>query len=76
MPSQDIERDLDSGCLRHMTNDQYLFASLSRTQGGTITFGDYRVGKIVSINNIGKPPSTILDNILLVHGLKVNLISE
>ena len=59
-----------------MTNDQYLFASLSRTEGGTVTFGDYRVRKIVNIDNIGKPPSTILDNILLVDGLKVNLISE
>ena len=49
-----------------MTDNKYLFASLSRTQGGTVTFGDDGVNKIVCIDNIGKSPSTVSENILLV----------
>jgi len=55
-------------------SNQHLFASLLRTQGETVIFGD-GVCKIIGIDNIGKPPSTILENILLVDGLKANLIS-
>jgi len=58
-----------------MTGNQRLFASLSRTCGGTVSFGDDGVNKIVGINNIGKSPSTVLENILFVDGLKTNLIS-
>ena len=40
---------------------------------GTVTFGDDGVGKIVGISNISIPP--FLENVLLVDGLKANLIS-
>jgi len=58
-----------------MTSNQHLFASLSRTQGGEVTFGDDGLGKIVSIDNISRLSSSILKNILLVDGLETNLIS-
>jgi len=44
-----------------MTGNQHLFASLFMIQGGTVTFGDNEVGKIVDICNIGKSPSTVLE---------------
>jgi len=53
-----------------MMSNQHLFASLSRTQGGTVTFGDDGVSKIISIGNISKSLSTVLEYILLIDGLK------
>jgi len=54
---------------------KHLFASLSRTQDGTVIFRDDEVSKIVSIGKIDKSSSTVLKNILFVDGLKANLIS-
>ena len=75
MLSQNVERQyIDSGYSQHITGNQYLFASLLRTQGQTITFGDDEVCKIIGIDNIGKSLSTVLENILLVDSLKANII--
>ena len=59
---------LDSGCTRHMTGNQSKFVNLSRKDGGLVTFGDNKEGKI-----IGK--GTLIENVLLVDGLKQDLLS-
>ncbi|XP_057496707.1 uncharacterized protein LOC130781518, partial [Actinidia eriantha] len=66
---------LDSGCSRHMTGDKSMFASLNPKDGGFVTFGDNSKGKIIGIGNVGKEPSHIIENVLLVDGLKHNLLS-
>ena len=40
-----------------------------------VTFGDNDKGKIIDIGNIGITPSKYIKNILLVDGLKHNLLS-
>ena len=52
-----------------------MFASLSAKDGGYVTFGNYSKGKIIDIGNVGKELSPIIENILLVDGLKHNLLS-
>ena len=58
-----------------MTGDKSMFASLKPKDGGFVTFDDNRKGKIIDIGNVGKEPSLIIKNILLVDGLKYNLLS-
>ena len=43
--------------------------------GGMVTFGDNDKEKIIGIGNIGITLSTCIENILLVDGLKHNLLS-
>ena len=42
---------------------------------GKVTFGDNAKGKIVGIGRVGKKNSTYIENILLIDGLKHNLLS-
>ena len=58
-----------------MTGDKSMFASLFTKDGGYVTFGDNSKGKIISIGNVGKEPSHIIEYILFTDGLKHNLIS-
>ena len=44
-------------------------------EGGTITFGDDSKGKIVDIGNIKIGSSPLIENVVLVEGLKHNLLS-
>ena len=57
-----------------MTGNSHLVASLLGIHGGAVAFGDDKVSKIVGIDNIDKSPYTILEDALLVDGLKANLI--
>ena len=41
----------------------------------TVTYGDNNKGKIHGIRKIGTNPSTSIDNVLLVDGLKHSLLS-
>ncbi|KAG8639484.1 hypothetical protein MANES_14G146816v8 [Manihot esculenta] len=67
---------LDSGYSRHMTGNSSHFISLEKKDGsGQVTFGDNDKGKIVGICKVGKENSPILDKVLLVDGLKYNLLS-
>ena len=66
---------LDSGCSKHMTGDSKLFSKLEKKNGGNVTFGDNAKGKVVGIGTISKDSSTCIDNVLLVDGLKHNLLS-
>ena len=58
-----------------MTEDKSMFTSLSSKDDGYVTFGDNSKGKIIGIGNVGKEPSPIIENVLLVNGLKYNLLS-
>ena len=58
-----------------MTGDESHFITLKAKDGGMVTFGDNGKGKIVGIGNIGITSSTFIENILLVDGLKHNLLS-
>ena len=58
-----------------MTGDSCLFSKLEKKSGGNVTFGDNAKGKVVGIGTIGKDSSTCIDNVLLVDGLKHNLLS-
>ena len=66
---------LDSGCSHHMTGDHSLLSTLKSKDDGTVTFGDNAKGKIVGIGNIGNPEDPSIKNVLLIDGLKHNLIS-
>nr|KYP33248.1 Retrovirus-related Pol polyprotein from transposon TNT 1-94 [Cajanus cajan] len=67
---------LDSGCSRHMTGDPSKFSSLKLKNEGFVTYGDNNKGKILGHGNIGNSSSsTLIENVLLVEGLKHNLLS-
>ena len=52
------------------------FVTLSRSnEGGTITFGDNSKGKIICICNIKIGSSPLIENVVLVEGLKHNLLT-
>ena len=57
---------MDSGCSRHMTGNQSKFVSLSKKDGGLVTLGDNKKGKIIGKGAIGNDSSTLLENVVLV----------
>jgi hypothetical protein len=67
---------LDSRCSRHMTGDKNKFTSLALKDGGNVKFGDNSKGKIIGVGNIGKTYSLVIEDVLLVDGLKHNLLSS
>ena len=58
-----------------MTGDHNLLCTLNSKEESTVTFGDNAKGKIVGIGNVGSPEHPSIENVLLVDGLKHNLIS-
>ncbi|KAL6321517.1 hypothetical protein AAG906_019697 [Vitis piasezkii] len=66
---------LDSGCSRHMIGDESKFAFLTKRKGGYVTFGDNAKGRIIGQGNIGNGTSSLIESVLLVDGLKHNLLS-
>jgi len=66
---------MDSGCSRHMTGEKDLFVDLTPKDGGYVTFGDNAKGKVVGIGVVGQPQLTTIKNVLLIDGLKHNLLS-
>jgi len=59
-----------------MTWDINNFATLSRHhEGGTVTFRDDSKGKIIGIGNIKICSSPLIENVVLIKGLKHNLLS-
>ena len=60
----------------HMTWDINNFVTISRYhEGGTVTFGDDSKGKIIGIGNIKIGSFFLIENVVLVDGLKHNLSS-
>ena len=66
---------MDSACSRHMSSDTSKVTSVTPRNGGCVTFGDNNKCKIVGCGTIGIHPNPSIENILLVDGLKHNLLS-
>ena len=58
-----------------MTGDKSWFNSFCPKEKGSVTFGDNGKGKILGVGSIGMYPNPIIENVLLVKGLKHNLLS-
>ena len=58
-----------------MTGDETKFSLFTPKEHGHVTFGDNNKGKILGFGKVGKTPSTSIDNVLLVDGLKHTLLS-
>ncbi|RVW69441.1 hypothetical protein CK203_062793 [Vitis vinifera] len=59
----------------HMTGDESKFAFLTKRKRGYITFGDNAKGRIIGQGNIDNDTSSLIESVLLVDGLKHNLLS-
>ena len=58
-----------------MTGDKSLLTGLILKHGGYVTYGDNNIGKIIGSGDIGVKGSLTIQNVLLVEGLKHNLLS-
>ena len=58
-----------------MTGDEDQFISLEVKEGGMVMFGDNVKGKIVKIDKVSISSFSCIKNVLLVDGLKHNLLS-
>jgi len=58
-----------------MTGDASKFTHISPKNNGHVTYGDNNKGKILGVGKIGTNPSTSIENVLLVDGLKHSLLS-
>ena len=58
-----------------MSGDKNLFVEIKPRTPGHVTFGDNNKGKIIGIGKVGKEPLPTIENVLLVDGLKHNLLS-
>ena len=61
--------------LKTMTGDESKFAFLIKKNWGYVTFGDNWKGRIIGQGNIGNDTSSLIESVLLVYGLKHNLLS-
>ena len=58
-----------------MTDDKDQFVTLEIKEGGVVIFGDNGKGQIIEISKIQITPSTFIENVLYVRGLRHILIS-
>ena len=58
-----------------MTSHIQLLSFVQMKNGGTVIFGDNNKGKVIGINMVGNISKSLIENILLVRGLKHNLLS-
>ena len=58
-----------------MIGDKNLFMELKAKSGGDVTFGDNSKCHIEGLCSIGNNSSTYIENVLLVSGIKHNLLS-
>ena len=65
----------NSRCSRHMTGDKSFFTSVEDFNGGNVTFGDSSVTHVRGRGRVSTPRCLDLDEILIIDGLKINLIS-
>jgi len=68
-------RFLNNGCSRHMTGDKSKFQSLMKKSQGHVTYGDNNKGKILGLGTIQIGGGFKVQDVLLVEGLKHNLLS-
>ncbi|KAK2359751.1 hypothetical protein QL285_085096 [Trifolium repens] len=65
----------DSGCSKHMTREKAYLKEVKNYSNSYVTFSDGAKGKIKGIGKLSGLELPNLDNVLLVEGLTVNLIS-
>ncbi|KAG9442194.1 hypothetical protein H6P81_018048 [Aristolochia fimbriata] len=65
----------DSCCSRHMTCNAGNLTDIHREDGGQVTFGDGAKGAIIGRGRLKVDGFPKLENVLLVNGLKANLLS-
>ncbi|XP_024019817.1 uncharacterized protein LOC112091153 [Morus notabilis] len=65
----------DSGCSRHMTGERSLLKNFKSLTDGHVTFGDGVKGRVLGRGTLDVDGLPKLKNVLLVKGLKANLIS-
>ncbi|KAK2369225.1 gag-protease polyprotein [Trifolium repens] len=65
----------DSGCSRHMTGVERFLTDIKSYTTSYVTFGDGAKGEIKGIGKLINSGLPKLENVLLVKGLKANLIS-
>jgi len=58
-----------------MTGDASKFINLKMRQEGFVTYGDNNKGRILGRGDVGSHDSIIIKDVLLVDGLKHNLLS-
>jgi len=58
-----------------MAGDASKFIHISPKNSEHVTYEDNNKGKIVGVEKIGMNPSTSIKNVLLIDGLKHNLLS-
>ena len=58
-----------------MTRHIQLLYSVQIKKGGTVIFGDNNKGKVIGIGMVGNILKPLIENVLLVKGLKHNLLS-
>jgi len=66
---------INSGCSKHMTGDASKFTHISCKNSGHVTYGDNNKDKILGVGKIDMNPSTSIENVLLIDGLKHSLLS-
>src|SRR5436189_3773027 len=66
---------MDSGYSKHMTGKINMLSSLQHKDDGLVTFGDNNQCKVIAIGNVCQGKNPLIENILLVDGLKHNLLS-
>jgi len=66
---------LDSGCSKHISGDASQLINLKWKPTGFVTYGDHNRGKILGVGDIGGDDKVIIKDVLLVVGLKHNLLS-
>ncbi|XP_071721692.1 uncharacterized protein [Rutidosis leptorrhynchoides] len=65
----------DSGCSQHMTGEEDLLKNIVFKNRGTVTYGDGSSNSIIGEGNLPVSSKAKIKNVLLVEGLKHNLIS-
>ena len=66
---------MDSTCSRHGTRDALLFLSITKINGGKVTFGDNLKGKIIGVDNKWSKSSLSIEKLFIINSLKHNLLS-
>src|SRR5436853_7473638 len=66
---------MKSGCSKYMTGKSKMLSSLQHKDGGLVTFDDNNKCKVIAIGNVGQGENPLIENVLLVDGLKHNLLS-
>lgn len=59
----------------HMTGDKNIFSSFTPKRGGSVSYNDSTKGRIMGSSTVGKNHNPTIENVLLVKGLKHNLLS-